>query len=550
MKKILLLSMTSLAMLMADFTLIGEQLVSTQSTGENESSTFETPLSTSKYLEPVEIPAYDPNDSTHVLITPTNGKWNESVINNLGYKHFYIEPGNYTGSIIWLRSSGTENDRRTLSLYDPSKPTDDSHPALLPDNKQADVDINFSGASYWTIDRLSYLDHGTRADYYMMEFNNQSTHNILNRYHSRNVYKGIMIRPFNHFNTVQNSYLNGGSHAGRVNDALGVGLTHSNTPNAVTEGTKIINNDIRNLGDGIQLIKTFQSTTTVSFPSTVIDSNRIWVDGEVYTNGDWDTNGYNSNGQYMVAENAIDLKAGSNDTNKPVIISNNMAWGYREIDTTSGQNSIGGVPFQISDNATKNVVYDSNIVFDSQWGMHLTNLNGTASKVINNILYDIGHVNPHTSKHPSGRDIWVLATPKAIAGSSTAGVPVNNNTIIDTAVNDAGTGRALYVNTNSEAINIKNNIFIDTINIQGDIANQNRDNTLYYSHSGGKIGGSNEQDMTTADPKMGNYTFEYERYTSNPKTKTLVGVISTVDSTHYGTAGSSIATAVDANTNN
>lgn len=539
MKKLLLLSITSLTMLIADFTLEGDKLtpVSTQSGGTNVSTTIEAPSSTNKYLEPVDIPAYDPNDSTHVLITPTNGMWNESVLNNLSYKHFYITPGNYLGSTIWLRSAGTENDRRTLSLYNPSNPTNDTHPGALPDNEQANCKFSITDqAHYWTIDRLSNLDDPSTS--YAVTIFGGADYTILNRLHIRNAYKGIYIYPGSDFNTVQNCYLDTATHAGRVNDALGVGIRHDGAAFSEVLATKIINNDIRNYGDGIQLIK--KDVGATNFEGTIIDSNRIWIDSDIYTNGDWSTNGYNAGGKYAVAENAIDVKAGSDNAANPVIISNNICWGYREIDTTTGQNSIAGVPINVSYQETKNIIYDSNIVFDSEWGMHLMNLTGTGSKIINNIMFDIGHITPSIPKFPNGRDVWVFSIPRESTINSSTGVLIGNNSIINTGVNPTTGGRALYAWTNADVMELNNNLFIDTINIHGDYASNSRDNNWYYNHAGAKLSGTNENDMSSTNPQMGDYTFVYEQFTSQPKTKTLAGVISTMDSPHYQKAGSSI----------
>ncbi len=531
MKKIILLLILPFIALMAiDFTMKPGSLEPTTTLiGEIKSSTF----SQSKYLEPINIPIYNPNDSTHVLITPTNGKWNESVLNNLDYKHFYIAPGKYTDSIIYLRSSGTESARRTLSLYNPSNPND-THPASLPDNEQANVKIYLNNASYWTLDRISNLDFGDTK--YMMWIQNRSSHNIINRHHARNVYKGIYISAFNHYNTIQNCYLDTATHAGRVNDALGVGLHHGDISNAIIDSTKIINNDIRNYGDGIQLVRSFGSPNTIDFKGTVIDSNRIWVDGDIYTDGNGN---YTPSGEYCVAENAIDVKAGSFDTNKPVLITNNIVWGYRHTDG-SVMNYVAGKPFNISMADSRNLKYENNIVFDSEWGMFLANLSGTASSIKNNILYDIGNVTP------TDKDVWVFATPSS-TGVDTTNVPVSNNSIINTGISSGG-GRAMYVSSNNDGIDINNNLFIDTINVHGDISRQNIDNHWYYNHSGAKLGGSKEENKDQTDPAMGDYPFKYERFTSNPKTKILKGVISTTDSPHYKNAGSSITTAVDANT--
>lgn len=79
-------------------------------------------ISNTQYEESINIPQYNTNDSTHVLITENNGNWSATVLNDPTKQHFYIEPGNYeigthgTGTYITLSANGTQNERRTMSL--------------------------------------------------------------------------------------------------------------------------------------------------------------------------------------------------------------------------------------------------------------------------------------------------------------------------------------------------------------------------------------------------------------------------------------------------
>ena len=66
--------------------------------------------SQSQYEMSIDIPTYDPNDPTHILITESNGKWSSSNLNSSAYKHFYIEPGKYHTKIT-LTADGSENKR-------------------------------------------------------------------------------------------------------------------------------------------------------------------------------------------------------------------------------------------------------------------------------------------------------------------------------------------------------------------------------------------------------------------------------------------------------
>ncbi len=112
----------------------------------------------SQYLETVTIPVYDSGNAEHCLI-PTDEPWSSDTLNNMAYKHFYIEPGDYGTTALSISSAGTSGENRTLSLHNPAKPLDDTHPGALPDNEQASCRFYiYDNAAYWTIDRMSLLD--------------------------------------------------------------------------------------------------------------------------------------------------------------------------------------------------------------------------------------------------------------------------------------------------------------------------------------------------------------------------------------------------------
>ena len=68
------------------------------------------------------------------------------------------------------------------------------------------------------------------------------------------------------------------THTGRMSDDVGIALANNGITGARTEGTKIINNDIRNANDGIQLVVSSGITASdVTYLDTIIDSNRIWM---------------------------------------------------------------------------------------------------------------------------------------------------------------------------------------------------------------------------------------------------------------------------------
>ncbi len=488
------------------------------------------------YEEEVKIPSYDENNSTHVLITESNGNWNSTVLNDSGKKHFYIAPG-YYDTRINLTASGTEEDRRTLSLYNGN----DEHPASLPDSQVANVWFHLVDASYWIIDRMANLDRNVNPSMRLQ----RSSHNIINRWHGRNMKYGLTIYPFSDFNTVQNSYFNQATSEGIITDCIGLALANANTQDTVTRGTKVINNDFRNMTDGIQLIKsTYIANGNPSYPGTIIYDNRIWMDEDSYSDGNYAEDGFSHDpdSPYMLGENAMDFKAASNEPDAPVLVKSNIMWGYRQADDTTPTNA-GGAGTAISiTRHSYNLKIDSNIIFDSQNGIGATHLYYEGTEFINNILYDIGRLNPPTSAYPQGRNPYALYISASPDMQAPFLVKYNNNTFVRQHLNAVtGGGRTVSVHQNAAGSFLENNLFIDTQKMGGRIGNHTRKNNWYYNHTGATLGGEGEVMYATAEEgRMTDYAFVYERFTGKPKQKILKGVITTKDSPHYGIAGSSI----------
>ncbi len=482
----------------------------------------------SKYEERVIIPKYNPNDPTHVLITPNNGKWNRYVLNDPNKKHFYVKPGKYHTRVN-LTASGTKNSRRTMSLYNGNN----IHPASLPLHQVADVELYFEGASYWTVDRMSNINGVSLAPF---GFSNKASHNIINRLHMKNYFQGIRIKPFCSFNTIQNSYFDHMTHAGRMDDNVAIALLHNSIIGAVTEGTKIINNDIRNANDGVQLVVASNFTSlAMSFPNTVIDLNNIWMDGDAYTNGNYAAYGYNKNGKYMIGENAIDLKGGSLDAAKPVLITNNHIWGYRRGDKsingflTSGP----GTPIGVTHQHNQNVRIENNIIFDSERTIGIVGAKNY--KIINNIFTQINKINPE-NQHTYGLFVY-----------RSDNVRIERNTFVDIQPNAQGSGYFFNYDKTKNSPLVRN-VVISSPGTRSRYGNT-VDENYFYNTTNVHLNGTNDHIFSARkEARMADYVFAYERFTGKPKRKTLKGVVTTKNSPHYGKAGSKVQQAVYAAT--
>ncbi len=482
----------------------------------------------SLYLEEVHIPKYDINNPTHVLITTSNEMWTSSVLNDPNYKHFYVAPGTYGDATkshydpIYkvLTTSGTEEDRRTISLYNGN----DTHPASLPDDQVANVAFRLTGASYWTIDRMANLDRNTK---WSLAMKLSSNNNIINKWHLRNHGYGVTLQSGSSYNTIQNSYINHATDSSRrSHDAIGLqaAIDNKGTPSV---GNKFINNDIRNATDGIQL--TWNYSANSNFEGTIIDSNRIWFDQDAYVDRDGKQD---PNGEYTNAENLMDIKAGSTNANSPVIITNNIMWGLKTSHPVGQDNNqiLSSGTAIVFHGASQNIRLDSNVVFDVQTGINIGQDkgfgNGENIKLVDNIFYNINKSNPEDFD-------YMLA----IANLSANNLLMKNNTIIRNFTSSSGSGNAIY--TKAPSI-IKNNLLIDTKNTNNATASTVEDNWFYNANENFTTDSNSLFYDNATQARMSDYTFTYERFTKVPKQKILKGIITTKESPHYKKAGSNI----------
>ncbi len=349
-----------------DFKTLDKEIINyIQPIDDNDWETTQNTIN--KYLEEVNIPKYNPNDSTHFLIDSID-KFNSKNLNNKNYKHFYIKSGDYTSvSNIILTTWGSKFDRRTLSLY---TPWDDRHPGQMTKEEWAQVMIIVeSGADYWIFDRLSiygYQEYSFRIYW--------AKHTIINRFYAKNHGYTIIIDNGSDYTTIQNSRwdtLVTGSDAvqanivGRWNN-----LTDSNwNKHYSVFHTKIIHNEFVDQNDG------FQATVyAVNY-----GDDGPWqfgnVGGTIVNDND-----FYLRENHVDRENATDTKTWSPDPKLPLdennptidsIISENRFWGYK-----NGPNGIS-------------------------WEATISSMYSPGWKIYNNIYYDCDGAISGWSNYPS-----------------------------------------------------------------------------------------------------------------------------------------------------
>lgn len=461
----------------------------------------------SEYLENITLPECDATNP-EVQFISSNTDW--SKINDSSKSIFCVKPGDYrSAGKITLSADGSSAKRRYIVLDNGN----DTHPAKLETSEQANVWLSFdNGGSYWVIDRISSLSVDTGSAEKLYRFYGGASNNILNRLHITDLKDhGIAFYHGCDNNTIQNSRIADMSLGGRQRDRVAILLSNSITDGSTTLNTKIINNEIVNACDAIQLTRADDGTyTNVNFAGTIIDNNLLWITPDIYTDE-----------EHAWAENAIDLKAGSKDTANPVVITNNKMWGFRHNSSGSGQGKAVTIHFGVP-----NLVFENNYIMDSEWGISLSTSrdNDIPYPAMNalfkhNVFYKV-------NKTVDGDTPYVMFS-----------YACNNIRIEENVWVGSLTGYAMRFENNSGDTTFKNNVLISsgqTAHVSGVLE---ASGNYYYDTSNGIKGTGDISYANASDAKMGDYTFNYDLFTNNPKQITLVGVVTTSLSPHANLAG-------------
>ncbi len=441
MQKVILLSVSSFAMLMADFTLIGKQLTPVVTemiiVGTNMSN---------EYLEQITIPACDTNNP-EVQFIRTAANW--SAINS-AKRIFCVSPGDYSslGSIN-LTASGTSDEPRYIILNNGNN----THPVNLSRTELAKYRLKFTNADYWVIDRQAYWETTDPFERYNELFS--SSGNIFNRGLLQDTSNGFTIRNGSDGNTIQNHHIEKTQWSvDRHNfyDTAAINYFAENNGESMINN-KVINNEIINYVDAVQTVRYAGAYNLVNgeapeinFEGLVISDNEMYVTSIMYSDGAGNST---PTGEKSFTENAIDLKGGSLNAANPVIITNNRMWGYKPVDNTYSNLGDSGNALVVHYDV-RNVEINNNLIFNSDYGIVGGAPLGNRypledSKIENNIIYNIkGHT--------------ILFT-----GSSVEGVYDGlKNVVISNNLLKGSTSSAIMKIYNTDTLTLIDNVMVDS----------------------------------------------------------------------------------------
>lgn len=410
-----------------------------------------------------------------VQIISSNDDWKH--INDDNKRVFCVNPGDYSSlGVIEITSSGTKDEPRYIYLNESS----DDHPAKLVDDfvnkdnwdkKLAKYRIKLKNANYWVIDRLAYWEDPNPFNEVITLDN--SSNNTISRALIVDTANGIGLKDGSNNNKIEKSHIektkwsvdyaknslkNGPFDSdGYVKyeyqifaDMAAIGL--EGTKNSSILNNTIENNEIINFVDAIQLTRvTYGSTAkNIDFAGTKIVDNLLYVTPDIYT----DCNAkFTKDGDCSVSENAIDIKAGSKDSDNPIEIKNNIMFGFKQSDSNfySPDNKIDDAGSAIvSHYYVRNVNIEDNLIFNTNFGI---DSDGPLEKKIafrditinnntfyNNKYFEIILVGTQSGKYDGAKNINITKNTFA-----------NNKEVIDSPTVE------LY---NTQKINIDNNLFV------------------------------------------------------------------------------------------
>ena len=450
----------------------------------------------STYQEPIgTIPAYDPNDNDHVLIPDATQLY---LLNTSPAHYFYLTPGvDYTvQGRFTLTNSGTAEARKYVLLNDGAT----THPGALPETAQANLPLTLSGADYWTFHRVSNLHYTFSSvpdinnTYRMLVFINTASDNIFSMCNISDFDLGIIFEENCHRNTIQHCRIADQSYLGRLKDIPAISLAGIPGGDGHVYDTVLVGNEISNTVDGIQLID-YNNTRYKDYQGTIIDNNNIWIDDTIYVTP-----------LTALAENAMDFKAGSENSENPLVITNNKMWGWRKNSQGSGPGATTVFHYDV-----KNVVFEDNVMFDSHRGFACNSGNALQNATIKrNIVYECDKTDE---------------TRYAFYVYDSTDVDISDNVFTQT---DSGNGSLIQ---NSAGIKYDRNIHIDNANagINTTSLTSAVSNHYYNTNHTSSLTGTDYD----VDPMMSDLVIDYDVYTDDPKQKTLVGVVTTPQSPHY-----------------
>lgn len=323
-------------------------------------------------------------DQTITTATTPTTDWTAITWTNT---NICIQTGDHTGrGVLNLGASGTSGTRKVLRCVT-SGGAVCSNPVDTTDANRARIKfLETNGHDYWIIDRIRIEPSGSGT--YPVHFHPNSTNIIFNRFlvEGGGADGDIINVEGGSNHTIQNGVVRNSAAVNLNNDHVGIGVGNSSTtPNNI----HIVNNEVYNIrGHQIQI---GTSGSDPKFPGTVVENNDLYVDTSYYT----DCSGnLTVAGPCAAAAFPLVIKSGGTSAN-PIRVIHNRIFGSRPSDNAlccdfGGDQGAAVIINADSPTADSDyVLFQNNIVFDSQYGIIMGSAGADRDSFIGNIFYGI-----------------------------------------------------------------------------------------------------------------------------------------------------------------
>jgi len=399
--------------------------------GGDPSRGIESVRATSRFERSVSPPDCDAADD-EVKIIDESSDWND--LNADQYRVFCVRPGDYRGAAqegddhrLKFTAAGTE-ERPRYVVYD--GPTED-HPVEQAPEDRAIVDglRVEDGASHWIVSGLRVDvsgNGGPRTFPISISAKNVTLDRLLSDGPGDEFVNTLIMRTWDDRTTLQNSVfrnlLQGPDEEGR--DRFCVVISGDN------RGSRIVSNELYDCTDGIHMPP---HADDHRFDGTIIAHNDMYITPRYFSDGDGNR-GSKHSGDYTCAENAVDIKKGSEDPENPVEVIGNRMWHFSDADQECGGSGTGKQANAITihngaknDGLTEHIRVRNNVIFDTEGGVAVGQ--GNNVDIANNLFHSYGWRGAD-SGFESGDGFGILYHSSEDFGVDHAG-DVTGNTFVD-----------------------------------------------------------------------------------------------------------------------
>ncbi len=222
----------------------------------------------------------------------------------------------------------------------------------------------------------------------------------------------------------------------------------------------------------------------------------------------------------------MDIKGGSNDPAHPVVVSNNIFWGFRNTDVNGGGSGGGGTAISIHYDS-KNVVLSGNVIFDSEQGLAVSDPGGLVFATENlivehNNFYDMG-------KQADG-DIY------ATYAYTTSGSIFRYNTFVGATVPK----RTIWFSNSRDDLGlvVQCNVAVSCLAANGSRPSDIIVEKSYHYNTELRQDSDGTYFMNAEEARLEDLVFWTDFYTGSPRRFVLPSVVTTSESPHAGWCGS------------